>query len=209
MQNIENRLKPMTTANVYEDTELADIEKEAHELGSMNLRKWEDSKKTNLKEETAPDYKIYSDMDGVITDFDTQFKKIAGMLPEEYETKNGKEAFWDLIGSKGVGFWVGMPWMLDGNEYWSYIEKYNPTLLSAPSRDESSRLGKRLWIKKYLPGTKLILSPAKLKQKYAAPNHILIDDKPSNIEEWRSQGGIGILYTSATDTISQLKELGL
>jgi phosphopantetheine adenylyltransferase len=209
MQNIEDRLKPMTTANVYEDAELADIEKEAHELGSMNLRKWEDSKKTNLKEETAPDYKIYSDMDGVITDFDTQFKKIAGMLPEEYETKNGKEAFWNLIGSKGVGFWVGMPWMLDGDEYWSYIEKYNPTILSAPSRDESSRLGKRLWIKKYLPGTKLILSPAKFKQKYAAPNHILIDDKPSNIEEWRSQGGIGILHTSAANTISQLKELGL
>jgi hypothetical protein len=186
MQNIEDRLKPMTTANVYEDEELADIEKEAHELGSMNLRKWEDSKKTNLKEETASDYKIYSDMDGVITDFDTQFKKIAGMLPEEYETKNGKEAFWDLIGSKGVGFWVGMPWMPDGDEYWSYIEKYNPTILSAPSRDESSRLGKRLWIKKYLPGTKLILSPAKYKQKYAAPNHILIDDKPSNIEDRKS-----------------------
>ena len=64
-------------------------------------------------------------------------------------------------------------------------------------------------MKKHLPGTKLILSPAKLKQKYAAPNHILIDDKPSNIEEWRSQGGIGILHTSATNTISQLKELGL
>jgi hypothetical protein len=43
MQNIENRLKPMNTTNVYEDEELADIEKEAHELGSLNLRKWEDS----------------------------------------------------------------------------------------------------------------------------------------------------------------------
>jgi hypothetical protein len=45
MQNIEDRLKPMNTSNVYEDEELADIEKEAHELGSMNLRKWEDSRK--------------------------------------------------------------------------------------------------------------------------------------------------------------------
>ena len=50
MQNIEDRLKPMNTSNVYEDEELANIEKEAHELGSMNLRKWEDSLKTNLKE---------------------------------------------------------------------------------------------------------------------------------------------------------------
>lgn len=47
MQNLEGRLKPMTTTNVHEDGELAEIEKEAHELGSLNLRKWEDSKKTN------------------------------------------------------------------------------------------------------------------------------------------------------------------
>ena len=42
-----------------------------------------------------------------------------------------------------------------------------------------------------------------------APNHILIDDRLSNIEQWRSQGGIGILHTSAVNTIQQLKELGL
>lgn len=47
MQNLEGRLKPMTTTNVHEDEELAEIEKEAHELGSLNLRKWEDSRKTN------------------------------------------------------------------------------------------------------------------------------------------------------------------
>lgn len=210
MQNIEDRLKPMNTSNVYEDEELANIEKEAHELGSMNLRKWEDSLKTNLKEETNPEYKIYSDMDGVITDFDTQFEKLSGGIsPDEYEKKNSKEAFWKLIGDKGVGFWVGMPWMSDGLEYWNYIKQYNPALLSAPSRDESSKLGKRLWVKNNIPGAKLILAYAQDKQKYAAPNHILIDDRLSNIEQWRSQGGIGILHTSAANTIEQLKELGL
>ena len=210
MQNIEDRLKPMNTSNVYEDEELANIEKEAHELGSMNLRKWEDSLKTNLKEEPTPEYKIYSDMDGVITDFDTQFEKLSdGISPSEYEKKNGKEAFWKLIGDKGVGFWVGMPWMSDGLEYWNYIKQYNPILLSAPSKDKSSRLGKRLWVKNNIPGTKLVLAYAQDKQKYAAPNHILIDDRPSNIEQWRSQGGIGILHTSAANTIQQLKELGL
>lgn len=210
MQNIEDRLKPMDTSNVYEDEELADIEKEAHELGSMNLRKWEDSLKTNLEEELTPEYKIYSDMDGVITDFDSQFEKLSdGISPSEYEKKNGKETFWKLIRDKGVGFWVGMPWMSDGLEYWNYIEQYNPTLLSAPSKDKSSRLGKHLWVKNNIPGTKLVLAYAQDKQKYAAPNHILIDDRLSNIEQWRSQGGIGILHTSAANTIQQLKELGL
>ena len=99
--------------------------------------------------------------------------------------------------------------MVDGKTYWNYIKEYNPTLLSSPSRSSTSRLGKRLWVKNNLPDTKLILAQAKDKQNYAQSNRILIDDRPSNIDQWRSQGGIGILHTSASDTIKQLKELGL
>ena len=47
------------------------------------------------------------------------------------------------------------------------------------------------------------------KHEYAAPNHILIDDRDKAILPWREAGGIGILHTSANDTIAQLKELGL
>jgi hypothetical protein len=38
---------------------------------------------------------------------------------------------------------------------------------------------------------------------------ILIDDRADTIREWDSQGGIGILHTSAANTIQQLKKLGL
>jgi hypothetical protein len=47
------------------------------------------------------------------------------------------------------------------------------------------------------------------KQNYSGKNKILIDDRPDNIEQWRSKGGIGILHTSAQDTIKQLQNLGL
>ena len=156
-------------------------------------------------------YKIFSDMDGVITDFDQSFKKYSdGLAPADYEKKFGKEKFWELIDGKGkVGFWVGMPWMEDGKQYWDYIKDYDVELLSSPSRSSTSRLGKRLWVRNNLPGIKLTLAQAAKKQNYAAPNHILIDDRKSNIEQWRSQGGIGILHTSAADTINQLKKLGL
>ena len=155
-------------------------------------------------------YEIYSDMDGVLTDFDASFMKASdGILPSEYEKTFGKDGFWELIDGKGVGFWVGMPWMSDGKTYWDYIKKYTPILLSSPSMSQSSRLGKRLWVKNNLPGTKLILAQAKDKQNYAQKNRILIDDRPSNIDQWRASGGIGILHTSASDTIRQLKELGL
>ena len=164
----------------------------------------------SLTKDSNPQYEIYSDMDGVLTDFNFQFMKVSdGIHPSEYEHNRGTDKFWELIDGKGVGFWVGMPWMPDGKQYWDYIKKYNPILLSAPSRSETSRLGKRLWVRNNLPGTKLILAQAKDKQKYAHKNAILIDDRPSNISQWRSQGGIGILHTSAADTINKLKELGL
>jgi len=99
--------------------------------------------------------------------------------------------------------------MSDGKTYWDYIKNYDVELLSSPSRSQTSRLGKRLWVRNNLPGVKLTLAQAAKKQNYAAPNHILIDDRESNIEQWRSQGGIGILHTSAADTIEQLKQLGL
>ncbi len=157
-----------------------------------------------------PKYKIFSDMDGVLTDFEGRFEKYSdGMPPREYEKKFGKDKFWELVDGEGVAFWVGMPWMSDGERYWDYIKDYDTQLLSSPSRSNTSRLGKRLWVRNNMPGVKLTLAQAYLKKNYAAPNHILIDDRKSNIDEWRAEGGIGILHTSAADTIQQLKKLGL
>ena len=99
--------------------------------------------------------------------------------------------------------------MISVGEYWDYIKEYKPILLSSPSRSQTSRLGKRLWVRNNMPGTKLILAQAKDKQNYAQKDRILIDDRPSNIDQWRASGGIGILHISASDTIRQLKDLGL
>ena len=155
-------------------------------------------------------YKIFSDMDGVLTDFDTRFKNYSdGIAPSDYEKQYGKEKFWELADGPGVAFWVGMPWMEDGKKYWNYIKDYDVELLSSPSRSQTSRLGKRLWVRNNIPGVKLTLAQARNKQNYAEPNHILIDDRESNIDQWKAQGGIGILHTSADDTINQLKKLGL
>ena len=156
-------------------------------------------------------YKIYSDMDGVLTDFDKSFEKYSkGIPPREYEEKFGKDGFWKLIDGEGkVGFWVGMPWMEDAKQYWDYIKDFDVELLSSPSRSETSRLGKRLWVRNNLPGVKLTLAQAFNKKNYAEPNHILIDDRKSNIDQWVAAGGVGILHTSAVDTIQQLKKLGL
>ena len=154
-------------------------------------------------------YTLYCDMDGVLCDFERRFEDLTGMSPKSFKDKEGIDEFWRVIDEDGVRFWVGMPWMPDGEKLYNYIKPNLYSLLSSPSWDNSSRLGKRLWVKNNLPDTKLILAQAKDKQNYAQSNRILIDDRPSNIDQWRSQGGIGILHTSASDTIKQLKELGL
>ena len=159
-----------------------------------------------LEEVENNKYTIYCDMDGVLVDFDKGYKDLTGKLPKE--AGDGPE-FWEPIHKSGAAFWIKLKWMSDGRTLWDYINKHNPILLSAPSKEESSKIGKRVWKKNNLPDTKLILTPAKFKQKYSGENKILIDDREDNIQQWKDKGGIGILHTSAADTIKQLKELGL
>ena len=166
----------------------------ARELGQLN--------------EKVMDYKIYCDMDGVLVDFESGYEKLTGIdLKGEY--RPGVEDFWKPIEQAGVKYWASLKWMPDGKQLWGYIKQYTPELLSAPSKSESSKIGKYVWVKNNLPGTKLILRYASRKKELANPESILIDDRQVNIDQWEAAGGIGILHTSADNTISQLKELGL
>ena len=76
-------------------------------------------------------------------------------------------------------------------------------------RKRSPKTGKIKWVEQNIPGTPLLLKSAELKQLYASSNSILIDDRADNIQRWNEAGGIGILHTSAADSIQQLKDLGL
>jgi hypothetical protein len=184
------------------------IENEANAAAGILLRQFGQYKpeifeavKTENKE-----YKIYCDMDGVLVDFDKGYKDLTGT---EASFSTDPKQFWEPIHKEGAAFWIKLKWMPDGKQLWSYINKYNPELLSAPSRDESSKIGKFVWVKRNMPGTKLILRPAEQKQQFAKSNTILIDDRADNIQRWKDAGGIGIHHTSTTDTIKQLQELGL
>ena len=157
--------------------------------------------------EKVMDYKIYCDMDGVLADFESGYEELTG-IDLKGEFKKGDD-FWDPIKVAGVGFWAGLKWMPGGQELWDYLKPFNPQLLSAPSREQSSRIGKHVWVKHKIPGTKLILRYAKQKQELATPESILIDDRQINIDQWEAAGGIGILHTSTANTIQQLQKLGL
>jgi nicotinic acid mononucleotide adenylyltransferase/PAS domain-containing protein len=233
MQNLEGRLGNISTTDTNEDGNLQEIEEEAYLKGNILFRRWTDHMKYNrihesksktkdpfgitayalelargLEEQEDPKYKIYVDMDGVIVDFDGGYEKLTGITTKEAD-KKGPEFFWKPISKAGAKWWITLKWMPDGKQLWDYVKKYNPELLSAPSREEASRLGKRVWVKRELPGVKLILRSADKKQEFASPNSILIDDREKNIEQWKNAGGIGILHTDAASTIKKLKELGI
>lgn len=152
-------------------------------------------------------YKIYCDLDGVLVNFDKGYHDLTG---KDIGGKFFSDShFWDPINKAGKKFWVDLEWQPDGKQLWDYIEQYKPKILSAPSRQDDSRVGKHEWVERELPGVPLLLRTAKHKKEFATSDSILIDDRLDNIEGWREKGGIGIHHTSTDQTIKELKKLDL
>lgn len=157
--------------------------------------------------DTEKKYKIYCDLDGVLTDFIRGYYELTGIdISGQF---HDSENFWEPINNAGYDFWINLKWTKDGRKLWNYIKKYNPEILSSPSRQNDSRVAKHDWVKRELPGVHLILRSPNHKKEFADKNSILIDDRTSNIKSWNEAGGIGILHTTADETIKQLKNLSL
>jgi len=150
---------------------------------------------------------IFCDLDGVIVDFRRGYEELTGV--DLGKTFHNDDKFWEPINKAGYNFWINLKWMPDGKKMWDYIKKYDPIILSAPSRQDESKVGKFDWVKREIPGAHLILRTAKNKKEFATPNSILIDDLPDNVKAWKDAGGIAIHHTSTDDTIKQLKYLKL
>tara|TARA_B100000900_G_C20383555_1_gene635578 strand:- start:357 stop:800 length:444 start_codon:yes stop_codon:yes gene_type:complete len=147
-------------------------------------------------------------MDGVLVDFDKGYFELTGKdIKGQWHTT---PEFWNPINEQGEKFWDNLEWTKDGKRLWSYLEEHYPVLLSSPSRNGyGSRKGKNSWVNRELPGVPLLLEYSNNKKKYAGTNCILIDDRDRNIDQWISNGGIGILHKDYDTTISQLEKLGL
>ena len=189
----------------------SEIENEANAKAGVILRKFGKTHEMiyeGLKTEVKEKYELYCDMDGVLVDFERGYEELTGKNIRGNHVK-GDGDFWQPITDAGVEFWTKLKWMSDGKQLWDYIKKHKPSLLSAPSREESSRIGKHIWVENNIPGVNLILRAADKKQEFASPNAILIDDRADNVQRWKDAGGVGIHHTSAENTINELEKLGL
>ena len=169
-----------------------------------------------IREEEHPKYIIFCDLDGVLVDFDKGYQQLTGK-PTHHADVQVKKEFWSTfnksIQSQNTSefkYWSELEWMSDGQQLWDYIKKSNPFILTAPTFNPESKEGKRVWVTKHLDNVrKLYFKSSSTKSEYSRKNRILIDDRAATIDDWRAKGGVGILHTSAADTIQQLKQLGL
>jgi len=163
--------------------------------------------------EVEQQYKIYCDLDGVVADLDKHVKDITGKSFEELRASgSGFTQFVSQQRHEQKTVFDNLDPMPDAHELWGYIKKYNPDVLTATGVPEEQATAEKIrWVHNNLDGYNNIYTvrSGALKKKYAAPNHILIDDRNKSIKPWREAGGIGILHKSAADTIAQLQQLGL
>jgi hypothetical protein len=218
IQNLENRLNNINTTNTTEDDYLSQLEQEAYLNGNMVLRNWEDSIKNNKvmnEKKEKSKYLIFCDMDGVLVDFDKGYEELTGLSTKHVDVQDSND-FWNKFKSslteknmEEYDYWANLKWMPDGKQLWNYIKSYNPYILTAPSRDPGSKLGKKEWVERLDNMKNIYFRAAQNKPDFSGKNRILIDDRADTIEKWNKAGGIGILHTSTENTIEQLKKLGL
>lgn len=176
----------------------------------------------DMGEEPSPlKVQFYCDMDGVLVDMDGGFKKISGgLLPKEYEAKNGKGAFWKIIGQH-PNFWIDLEPTPDAKVLWDFIkDNFKDPLPVILSAGQGARITeqKTAWIRKHIdPSVKVIIAASGVKKPNYILNttgritHFLLDDTQKNIDAWDNEAlhRIALLHTDAASSIKNISEMFL
>ena len=160
---------------------------------------------------------VYCDMDGVLADMDKGFKELSGgLMPNEYEAKNGKNSFWKLVNTK-PNFWLELEPMPDAKVLWKFIHdnfKNPPPVILSAGQGTTITQQKTQWIRNHIdPNVKVIIAASGVKKPNYILNlpgrvtHVLVDDTAKNIEAWNNEEKhrIAIHHKDAANSIEQLK----
>jgi len=152
---------------------------------------------------------IYLDMDGVIADFVKRYKELYRMEPKEAEKNKKFDSFFDeFIGTNQFATLDLMPGAMEGIEFLRKCSVPTQILSSTANEKRYDAISKQkmIWLQTHgITFNPIFVPGKKLKQEYAAPDKIIIDDTESVIDQWRAAGGIGILHKDWVSTMAILK----
>tara|TARA_R100001129_G_scaffold31681_1_gene21078 strand:- start:492 stop:1019 length:528 start_codon:yes stop_codon:yes gene_type:complete len=158
----------------------------------------------------TPITKIFVDMDGVLADFVRGVegpKYLNGPLVSEQTYDDRK------IELSNKGLFRDLPTMPGMSDLLKYIKKsgIDWEILTASGSLNRTKVAndKIYWIRKHVDPEVIVTATIKGEDKaaFARSNHILIDDRKSNIRAWEEAGGIGILYRGVNGAIEQLNDV--
>ena len=138
--------------------------------------------------------KIYFDMDGVMADWDGQWNT---HFPDINLDEHDRPILKKII--EIPNFWTDIPFIDSIKPLWDYCYyKYDIATLSSPLDYDHDRCitQKDLFLDKYLGDYEFERHYKQHADKclFAGPDTLLIDDKLSNVEEFRAKGGYAILH---------------
>jgi 5'(3')-deoxyribonucleotidase len=156
---------------------------------------------------------LYLDMDGVVADFDEYAARTLGIPPSQgiypdevwYKLASNARLYRDLVKTSYADELVFQCSRLAKQH--GYDLKF---LTAVPKGNDVpwAFYDKVVWVQTHFPGTPVMFGPfSKDKHVHCRPGDILIDDRKSNIEEWRAAGGLAILHIDFADTMTQLNHL--
>ena len=156
---------------------------------------------------------VYIDMDGVLSDFFTEYAKLAGIKDGDYRKIPSAAIDPTLNKMVGTDFFNRLPKIGTANKLIQLVTKFTGgdySILSSPLRgdkDNSTRW-KKVWIARELPIQPKEVLVTGRKESYATQSNgnpnILIDDRGKNVERWRSAGGFGIKYQADEDSLDMV-----
>lgn len=155
---------------------------------------------------------LYLDMDGVVADFNEYVKRVHNLpvTRDSYDDESWAKIVSNQRVYKDLKRTVYADELVRECRHFCKLNDYKLFFLTAiPKRNDVplAYYDKSLWALKYFTDIPVLFGPhSKDKKNFCKKNDILIDDRPSNIKDWKNTGGIAILHTDYEKTVKELYE---
>lgn len=162
---------------------------------------------------------IFLDLDGVLADFNAHARAVL-RRPPQIEDINGRwpDEDWNRI-RDCTNFYRHIPLMPRANEMVALARGFRDTLgwelymlTAIPNKNDMFMVfqDKIDWVNDYFPDIRVQFGPySEDKHQHCSPGDILVDDRTSNCDEWRTAGGIAVKVNSGdyAQALHRLAEL--